>query len=166
MAIIKYLNLTNGLEYLDEIQNYKLVRIQSSLCERKCWDKLIQDLDYNFLFDLAQGNTIQIYDASSKKKETRALYQGIEFIRYVLLRRWFDSKPSEIPAVVKGNNVTEYFEIEYKKLSSSTKKKLDYVKKFVNSNGIYINKICKKSLHDGEYEYYRRKLNKKGREDI
>lgn len=53
MAIIKYLNLTNGLEYLDEIQNYKLVRIQSSLCERKCWDKLIQDLDYNFLFDLA-----------------------------------------------------------------------------------------------------------------
>lgn len=156
--IIKYLNLTNGLEYLNEIESYKLVRIQSSLCEQKCWDKLIQDLDYNFLFDIAQGNIIEVFDTSRKKKESRALYQGIEFIRYVLLRRWFDAKPTEIPAVVNGFKVTEYFETEYKKLSKDTKKKLDYVKKFVNSNGIYIKRICKKSLYDGQYEYFKKLL--------
>lgn len=155
MAIINYLNLTNGLEYMNKIDNYKLVRIQSSICESKKWDKLIKELDYNFLFDLAQGNMIQIYDTSSKKKESRALYQGVEFIRYVLLRRWFNAESEEIPTVVNGHNVTDYFETEYKKLSDESKKKLDYVKKFLNSKGIYIKRICKKSLHDGQYEYFR-----------
>jgi len=143
LAIINYLNLTNGLEYINEIENYKFVRIQSSLCESKCWDKIIADLDYNFLFDLAIGNTIYIYDASSKKHETRALYQGIEFIRYVLLRRWFNFKSIEIQSIVNGCNVREYFENEYKKLSKESKKKLDYVKKFIKSNEIYIKKSVK-----------------------
>ena len=66
--IVKYLNLTNGLEYLDEVKDFKLIRIQSSLCESKCWDRLIKDLDYNFLFDLAQGKMVQVYDASPKQK--------------------------------------------------------------------------------------------------
>lgn len=154
----KYLNLTNGLEYLDEVGECKVIRIQSTLCEAKCWDKLINDLDYNFLLDLAQGNTVEIYDTSSKKNMSRALYQGIEFIRYVLLRRWFNVKPCEIPAIVNGHDTTEYFETEYRKLSRDTKKKLDYVKKFVIGNGIYIKRICKKSLHDGDYGYFRELL--------
>lgn len=158
---IKYLNLTNGLEYLDEIEDYKVIRIQSTLCEAKCWDKLINDLDYNFLLDLAQGNTIEIYDTSSKKNMSRALYQGVEFIRYILLRRWFNSKPDEISAVVNGYDATKYFETEYKKLSKDTKKKLDYVKKFVIGNGIYIKRICKKSLHDGKYNYFKEILRKR-----
>ncbi len=158
MRVQKYLNLTNGLEYLNEVGEYKVIRIQSTLCEAKCWDKLVNDLDYNFLLDLAQGNTVEIYDTSSKKNMSRALYQGVEFIRYVLLRRWFDSKPYEIPAIVNGHNVTEYFETEYKKLSKDTKKKLDYIKKFVTGHGIYIKRICKKSFYDGKYEYFRESL--------
>lgn len=159
--IVKYLNLTNGLEYLDEIDEYKLVRIQSTICEQKNWNKLIQDLDYNFLFDLAQGNTVEIYDTSSNKKISRALYQGVEFIRYVLLRRWFGAKPADLSPCVKGIDVSKYFEQEYQKLDRSTKKKVDYVKKFVNSNGVYIRTYCKKSLHDGNYDYFK-KLLKKG----
>lgn len=158
MRVQKYLNLTNGLEYLNEVGEYKVIRIQSTLCEAKCWDKLVNDLDYNFLLDLAQGNTVEIYDTSSKKNMSRALYQGVEFIRYVLLRRWFDSKPYEILAIVNGHNVTEYFETEYKKLSKDTKKKLDYIKKFVTGHGIYIKRICKKSFYDGKYEYFRELL--------
>ena len=71
--ITNYLNLTNGLEYINEIPNYKLVRIQSTYCEQKLFDRMIQDLDYNFLFDIAQGNTVRIYDTSSNKKQSRAL---------------------------------------------------------------------------------------------
>lgn len=120
-----------------------------------------QELDYNFLFDLAQGKLVKIYDTSRNKKESRALYQGVEFIRYVLLRRWFNIESTEIQAVVKEHTVTQYFETEYKKLSKNTKKKLDYVKKFVNSNGIHITRICKKSLYDGQYEYFKRIIEKK-----
>lgn len=155
---IKYLNLTNGLEYLDEIKDYKVVRIQSTLCEAKCWDKLIQDLDYNFLLDLAQGNEVEVYDTSSKKKISRAMYQGIEFIKYTLNLRWFNR---ENKSYIKGMNVTNYFTQEYNKLSTTTKKKIDYIKKFLNTDEIHIKTHCKKSLHDGEYNYFKEILNRK-----
>lgn len=148
----KYLNLTNGLEYIDEVKDYKIIRIQSTLCEAKCWDKLIADLDYNFLLDLAQGNIVEIYDTSSKKKESRALYQGLQFIKYTLNRRWFNR---EEKVFVKGNDTTNYFRQEYSKLSQNTKKKLDYIKKFLNTDEIHIKTYCKKSFHDGQYEYFK-----------
>ena len=47
-----YLNLTNGIEFLDNPdfnEDYRFVRIQSTVCERHLWDKLLSDLDYNFL---------------------------------------------------------------------------------------------------------------------
>lgn len=48
-----YLNLTNGIEFLDRpdfnIKEYKFVRIQSTACEKHLWDKILMDLDYNFL---------------------------------------------------------------------------------------------------------------------
>lgn len=157
--MVNYLNLTNGLEYMSEIKkfgfDFKFVRIQSTYCEQKLFDRLIQDLDYNFLFDIAQGNIIRIYDTSRNKKQSRALYQGVEFIKYVLNRRWLNK---DNKAYVKGMNVTDYFEVKYNSLSVVTKKKLDYVKKFLNTDKIHIENYCKKSLHDGDWEYYRRLL--------
>ena len=50
-----YLNLTNGIEFLDNPdfnEDYRFVRIQSTTCERHLWNKLLSDLDYNFLLDL------------------------------------------------------------------------------------------------------------------
>ena len=51
-----YLNLTNGIEFLDRpdfnIKEYKFVRIQSTACEKHLWDKILMDLDYNFLLDI------------------------------------------------------------------------------------------------------------------
>ena len=154
--ITNYLNLTNGLEYINEIPNYKLVRIQSTYCEQKLFGRMIQDLDYNFLFDIAQGNIVRIYDTSSNKKQSRALYQGIEFIKYTLNRRWLNKNVS---AYVKGMNVTDYFNVKYNSLNTTAKKKLDYVKKFLNTDKINIEKYCKKSLHDGEWKYFKNLLN-------
>lgn len=57
MKTVHYLNLTNGIDFIPELSSknfdYKFVRIQSSLCERHCFNQLLQDLDYNFLFDIA-----------------------------------------------------------------------------------------------------------------
>lgn len=153
--MINYLNLTNGLEFIGTVKNYKVVRIQSTICEAKNYDKLIRDLDYNFLLDLAQGNEIKIYDTSAQKRVSRALYQGVEFIKYALNRRWLGK---EEKAFVKGNDVTEYFREVYKGLSNEAKKKLDYVKKFLNTDEIKIDTYCKRTLHDGNYEYFRKLL--------
>ena len=83
---------------------------------------------------------------------SRAMYQGIEFIKYVLNRSWLDK---EEKAIVKGHNVTEYFRQEYNKLNESTKKKLDYMKKFLNTEEIHIETYCRKSCRDGQYEYFK-----------
>lgn len=161
---IKYLNLTNGLEYANEIKDYKVVRIQSTICEAKNWDKLIQDLDYNFLLDLAQGNKIEIYDTSSRKKVSRALFQGVEFIKYAINRRWFNNE--SIKAIVKGQDVTPYFKKEYNKLNKNTKKKLDYIKKFLNTDHISIETNCKNTIYDGKYDYYKNLLKEKKEKNI
>lgn len=153
---MNYINLTSGLEFIDEVPDARFIRIQSSLCERKCWSKLIEDLDYDFLINLAQGKVVFVYDTSPKKKISRALYQGLEFIRYCLNRRWFNKH--NVLATVKGKDVTDYFMQEYNKLSDRAKQKLDYAKKFLNTKDIYLKGICKHSEHDGDYKYYKNLL--------
>ena len=91
-----YLNLTNGIEFLDKfnarVEDIKFVRIQSCACERHLWDKLINDLDYNFLLDLALGYEVVVWDTSARKRESRAMYQGLKLIEYVLNKIWFDKE--------------------------------------------------------------------------
>lgn len=159
-----YLNLTNGLEWLEEdsflekYDEFEIVRIQSSHCEAKAWNKLLLDLDYGFLLDLATSGIVEIYDTSSKKDMSRALFQGIEVIKYVLTRRWLGIKPEKV--YVRGNDSTKYFEWIYDRLSEEVKKKLDYVKKFLNPEleEIRIDVVCKTSLHDGDFEYFKKLL--------
>ena len=61
-----FINLTNGIEAIPFLDNYEFVRIPSTYCEAKAWDKLMLSLDSNFLMNLAVGNTCIIYDYSQK----------------------------------------------------------------------------------------------------
>lgn len=151
---MNYINLASGLEYLDILHDVKFIRVQSTLCEQKQWSRIIEDLDYDFLINLAQGEKIYVYDTSRNKKVSRALFQGLEFVRYAINRRWFGN--TEVKAYVKSNDVTEYFAQEYAMLSERAKKKLDYIKKFLNTDEIYLYSLCCHSAHDGDYEYYRK----------
>lgn len=146
-----YLNLTNGIEFINNFSNYKFVRIQSCSLERHCWNKIIRELDYNFLMDLALGYNVVVYDTTNNKNESRAMYQGIPFIKYVLEKRWFGNP--NIPKV-KGMNVEKLFLEGYNKLDYLNKKKLDYVKKYLNTNKINLNWKCKSTIHDGNYDFY------------
>ena len=88
-----YINLTNGVEAIPKLQgDYRFIRIQSTVCEQKLWDRLIQDLDYDFLMNLALGHKCIVYDFGARKPIPRAVYQGLEFIKYVLHRRWLNKE--------------------------------------------------------------------------
>lgn len=53
-----YINLTNGIEFLKpewKCKNYNYIRIRSTLCERKDFNAILDNLDYNFLLDIATG---------------------------------------------------------------------------------------------------------------
>jgi len=140
-----FINLTNGIEFLPKVSDPNFIRIQSTWCEQKQWDRLLQDLDYNLLLWLSQGYPCVIWDTSSTKEVPRAIYQGVELIRYVLNRRWFDR--ITIPWV-KTYNCSDYFDKVYDRLEDKTKKKLDYFKKFLNTDEVLLGSACGRTNHD------------------
>lgn len=156
MATKYFVNLTNGIEAIPQIEGeYAFIRIQSTACEQKRWDFLLQDLDYNFLMALALGHHVVIYGFGANKPVPRAIYQGVEFIKYVLNRRWFRR---ETKAIVRGNDATRYFAQVYEQLEERTKRKLDYFRKFLTTDQLYIEVRTAATVHDGDYEWYRKVL--------
>lgn len=153
MKIKHFINLTNGIEAIREysLKEYSFIRIQSSKCERKKWDDIIQELDSNFLLNLALGNKCIVYDFSAKKIVSRAIFQGIEFIKYALYKNWFNEN---IVVSVRGNNCFEYFNNSYKNLSKNNKNKLKYYKKFLNCDKLNLETVSNSTENDGKYEYY------------
>jgi len=149
-----FLNLTNGIEYLPKLNGneFSFIRIQSTACEQKRWDFILQDLDSDFLMKLALGYECVIVDFSSKKNVPRSIYQGVSFIEYVLNRIFFDKMT--IP-VVHGHNVKDYFDKVFNSLDNRTKKKLEYFKRFLITNNINLSSICGKTLYDGKDDYYK-----------
>lgn len=161
-----FINLTNGIEALSEfktsiwIQDYSFIRIQSTLLEQKNWNRIIQDLDYDFLMNLALGNKCIVYDYSAKKRISRAIYQGLPFIFFTLNKRWLGK---EVKTIVSRNGLgkyqdcTKYFSEQYKTLDERSKKKLDYFKPYIKDglNEVLLVGVSKATKHDGDKEYYR-----------
>lgn len=150
-----YLNLTNGIEFIPRICSYttfKFIRIQSTACEQKRWDFILQELDYNFLLDLALGEEVVVIDYGANKPVPRACYQGIEWVKYALNKCWFGK---EEKAIVRGYDSTNYFRECYAKLDKRTLKKLEYFKKFLMTSELHLEYKTKSTDKDGDYDYYK-----------
>lgn len=85
---MKVVNLTTGLEWGIKADCYS--RLQSSHLEAKAWQKFIDSVDDNILYNLARGETVEIYDTSSRGLDgvSRVVWQGVPFIKYTLERAW------------------------------------------------------------------------------
>lgn len=151
-----FINLTSGIEaiglYSLPFDKVSFIRIQSSHCEAHKWEDILLGLDDNFLMHLAMGFNCIIYDFGSHTNNSKALYIGMEWIKYFLARRWFhrDYKP-----VVKGKDITNYYEKEYEKISGKTKRKIDYFRNFLFVNELSITTIASKTEFDNQKEFYR-----------
>lgn len=151
MGVNIFLNLTNGLEMLPAFPNASFVRIQSTACEQKRWQAIIDDLDHTFLMRLAIGEPCVVVDFSQKKGTTRALYQGVPFIAYVLNKVWGKKQPSKV--IVNGANVIGYFDEVFSTLDT---RKLDYFKKFIKDESpVVILPSGGGTCHDGDYAFYK-----------
>lgn len=150
-----YINLTNGLEVLKDSNiknNFSIIRIQSTACEQKRWNFILNQLSDDLLFNLAIGKLCIIYDYSVKKEIPRSIYQGIEWIKFVLYKYWLDI--DYIPRV-RNKNCYRYFSDCYKELDRNIIKKLKYFKKFIITNKIKLIGISTKTMHDNDYNYYK-----------
>lgn len=81
------------------------------------------------------------------------MFQGVEWIKFVLYRYWLNNETFE--PLVRGHNTKQYFEEQYKYvLNDQTKKKLRYFLKFVNTNEIKIHCISKNTPNDNNDNFY------------
>ena len=154
MDKIKYfINLTNGIEFVEDLISYDIyfVRIQSTACEQKRWEFILNDLDYTFLMYIALGYICIVLDTSAHKQVSRALWQGLEWIKFVLNKVWFDR---EEKTFVRKNDVTKYFKEQYNLLDKKTLKRLKYFRKFLNTNNIDLRYISKQTMNDGNYKLF------------
>ncbi len=150
-----YLNLTNGLEYLlrnSELSydDIRIIRLQSTACEQKRWDFILNDLDYGFYMDLALGYEVTVVDYSSKRKTPRAIWQGMAFVRFALNKVWFDRDEKAI--IRDGKDSTEYFNQEFYNLKRTTLGKLKYFKRFLQTDEIRLSFETDTTELDGKYD--------------
>ena len=150
-----FINLTNGIEIIPllsaERKDYSFIRLQSTICEQKDWDRLIMDLDNNFLMHLALGYACKVYDFGAQKKTARAVYQGLEFVRYATAMCWLGE--AEEP-LVRGNKCGEYFHKSYRELSDRAKNKLKYYRTFFRGK-ITLEGISSATVHDNDKDFYK-----------
>ena len=79
-----YINLTNGLEVNSSPQN--VLRIQSTKCEQKLWQDVIDSLPDDLLWELVNGRDATIIDNSERPRISRALWQGAALGYFTLMR--------------------------------------------------------------------------------
>lgn len=79
-----YINLTNGLEVNPSPKN--VMRLQSTHCEQKLWQKVLDSIPDDLLWELVHNRDVQIIDNSEKPRISRALWQGAALGYFALVR--------------------------------------------------------------------------------
>jgi len=167
-----YINLTNGIEWIENIPIDGFLRIRSTTLERHDFLFLMMDLDHNLLMHLALGYKCIIYNCGTRKEFSRTVYQGIPIINYILNRRWYDINPDFIPRVRRNGtldesmNLFEYFDHIYKNLfvhdmnsnKVKLKVKLDYYKRFLGGIKVLLEGKSISTINDGNYDYFSSKI--------
>jgi hypothetical protein len=108
----EYANLTNGL--LCAPSDAPLVRLPSTWCEQKAWDKVLTGLGADLYAHLARGEAITVHDQSERERQTRAQWQGLSWVRYACAVAWGLKPRREISRF--GMDVTEYWADVYESL--------------------------------------------------
>ena len=113
------------------------------------------------LFQLARGHCVLVYDFGSRNKKRgvpRALWMGMEFVRWVLGRLWYGSMLDRVdgdqseetdqseeirtfrskhsPVWVRGRNVVGTYEQVLRSLDTQTKKRIKYYRRYIEFDEI------------------------------
>lgn len=169
-----YLNLSNGIEWLQHVQEsnepYSFIRIQSTTIERKDWIKLLSDLDHDILLHLALGYTCVIYDKGTNRPYSKTIYYDVPLIKYILNRFWYGIIPQTVKRINRdgslGEDLSAYFDSVYNtifmydqnKEKNSVKTKLKYYKRFLNSTEVHLKGVSESTGNDGNYPLFRETL--------
>lgn len=138
-----YVNLTRGAlcPHLDELEpvDLRYVRIPSTWCENKRWEDILVGLGADFYMDVARGLDVQVHDFSEKPRETRAMWQGLEWVEYALIRTWYRGDEDRVQWKSRsGMNVRRFWSACYQSLGEPTLALLRYYGKFTTGAGVHL----------------------------
>lgn len=134
-----FINLTNGLEWAAELPDFSLIRIESTAIEKDDWDRVMRDLDANFLMSLALGHTCHVYDCGTRREISKTISVGLPYIRDRLKATWLDRKEGEARTDAE----------------KATKRKLKYFQRYVATDEIRLIGHSRATVSDGDKPFYR-----------
>lgn len=94
--IKNFVNLTNGIEAINDLEDFSFIRIQSTTLERNNWYKLFAELDHNLLMWLALGCECRIYDFGANRPISKTIYLGLPIIEYCLNKYWLQYEQDKV----------------------------------------------------------------------
>jgi len=149
-----WINLTNGLRALEDYdlptERTRYMRLLSTWCEQGRWNDILFQLPDEFLLRTVIGETLVVVDYSRHPTCPRSIWQGLEWIKLVLTKKWLGKSYMVTGRMAPGQ---KYLEAQYARLSRRVKARLDYYKKFVPANGrIDIRAVWGRTDLDGKYE--------------
>mmetsp|Transcript_5119 Transcript_5119/g.5253 ORF Transcript_5119/g.5253 Transcript_5119/m.5253 type:complete len:325 (-) Transcript_5119:61-1035(-) len=169
-AVRYFINLTNGIEAVSMLlkqgvpmEHINYFRLQSTHCEMRNYEGILENLDYNLLMHLALGYVCVVYDYGSRGNSMgdderegipRAFWWGTEWIRYVLDNLWHLEDEGKEVYMVRGYNSKKIFENQMKLLPKSLKRRIKYFRTYLKTNKIHLYPVYSKTDKDGEREYY------------
>ena len=124
------------------------MRLQSTWCEQKRWADILAALPDDFLARAALGEEIVVLDYGARADVPRAIWQGLEWVKYALHRSWFEEvyTPSGRAGPMKF-----YFGAQYQELNERVLTRLRYFRRFATGQ-LDIGAQCGRSRYDGNYQ--------------
>lgn len=148
-----FLNLSNGIEKVNDCSWDGFIRIQSSHLEKAHWEEVLLQLDNNFLMWVANGPVTIIDGGSARGENARSCWQGIPWITYALERAWFNNNIHTV--LLNKYNVTNEYKSYYEDLSKKTLRKLKYFRTYLTVDKVDIRWLGFHSTIDDKKELHR-----------
>ena len=153
-----YVNLSNGIEALEGLPkaDVRFMRLQSTSCEHKHWDRILDGLPDDFLLSLAAGEHVIVHDRACSDRAqglSWAQWQGIDWVRYALARADWGLVTNEN---VYRSTFEGYWREVWQHLPDATVGRLRWYSRWVRVDTILL--TCEGGIaqHDGDSVWHRK----------
>lgn len=166
-----YVNESNGIQALPMLSELgvpaRFCHIRSTHFERKQSSDALLELPDDMLLSAALGEWILVIDYGARKDRSRAIWQGVPYVSYVLNRLWLEIVPDKVLVFPRSNakpvpqDVTRVFAEWYGKVGAKQRSKLmpfaDIAKERLSgTGGVHVEGTSAATTHDNDKLYYAR----------
>lgn len=155
-----WINLTNGIEILPYLLSripYKFCRFRSCSFEQKNWNDAIADMPDDMLMNFVLGVPQYIVDLGANRPCPRSLRQGLAIALRRISISWGLDVDEHMWIFSRSGapmRVSDDFARQAMRIDGKQKSRLDYFRRYLDTDKLRVNMMCAPTCHDGNYEMY------------